>query len=389
MLFRNELVYLAYNDLKRTYELSLHFGFFSFWSHHSQKHKKKHCFFCDFSTCLKFVCENCILPDHFCGSRWRCVWPRMFSKIKKQLDAAQRFLCGLKSLASFDSRVSEYASLLRQQIEQSENWSTAEGSEVLALIDDSLWGSEAVNLRELIASRCVLQDGEKSKAGKERRALQDFLNLPLYLTHELWLKLLGGNISLENKLEILFKHSGALGLRCPTEQTCALLLAMCHNLPSEQLLESEKLKLLQDNRHRIKKSLQLPAPVVYLDKLPQNPRDLPVAVTTLVFAQQPRVDPPQRWEELVAAARAWPLRKTNAASNVSRQKPAGDGTQAMMMLGNFFQHFTPRPHGCSNSAENCHPAQPALARGPLVLAIQDKQDEPETCEVTITAAASA
>ena len=247
----------------------------------------------------------------------------MFSKIKKQLDAAQRFLSGLKSLASFDLRVSEYATLLKQQIEQSENWSTAEGSEILALLDDSLWGSESVNLKELIASRCVLRDGETSKTGKERRPLQDFLNLPLYLTHDLWLKLLGGNMSFENKLEILLRHSGALGLRCPTEQTCALLLAMCHSLPSEQLLESEKLKLLQDNRHRIKKSLQLPAPVVYLQQLPQNPRDLPVALTTLVFAQQPRVDPPQRWVEWQAAARVWPLRKTNTALNVSSQKPAG------------------------------------------------------------------
>lgn len=124
---------------------------------------------------------------------------RMFSKIKKQLDAAQRFLSGLKSLASFDLRVSEYATLLKEQIEQSENWSTAEGSEILALLDDSLWGSESVNLRELIASRCVLRDGETSKTGKERRPLQDFLNLPLYLTHDLWLKLLGGNMSFENK----------------------------------------------------------------------------------------------------------------------------------------------------------------------------------------------
>lgn len=314
----------------------------------------------------------------------------MFSKIKKQLDAAQRFLSGLKSLASFDLRVSEYATLLKEQIEQSENWSTAEGSEILALLDDSLWGSESVNLRELIASRCVLRDGETSKTGKERRPLQDFLNLPLYLTHDLWLKLLGGNMSFENKLEILLRHSGALGLRCPTEQTCALLLAMRHSLPSEQLLESEKLKLLQDNRHRIKKSLQLPAPVVYLQQLPQNPRDLPVALTTLVFAQQPPVDPPQRWVEVQAAARAWPLRKTNTASNVSSQKPAGDGTQAgLMMLGTLFQQCMSRSQAFSNPAENFPPAQhqPALARSVSVLAIQDKQEEPETCEVTITAAA--
>ena len=83
-------------------------------------------------------------------------------------------------------------------------------------------------------------------------------------------------------LEKVCTRAANLGLRHPTEQALALILACALNMDA-QIRESEKFALLTKHKDWIKRLLQKPDPSVYLLLLPSTLEDLPSELKLRAF----------------------------------------------------------------------------------------------------------
>ena len=93
------------------------------------------------------------------------------------------------------------------------------------MLDEKLWDHESLQqLRQQIADKTEQIPGE----AQGRRSLQDFVELPNYLTDSLWQTLLDRKTSGQEALELVCQHAALLGLRLPSESTMAMLLTLAY-----------------------------------------------------------------------------------------------------------------------------------------------------------------
>ena len=130
--------------------------------------------------------------------------------MEKQIEASQRFLRGLRSLASFEEVRSRQYRHLRGVIEKAPLVSTACVADLVSSLDASVW--EHAQIEEL---KALLAD-KLGEVGKERRAMQDYVCLPLYLDQSVW-NMLQTTSEQGERFERLCRHAIALGMRCPAE----------------------------------------------------------------------------------------------------------------------------------------------------------------------------
>lgn len=120
------------------------------------------------------------------------------------------------------------------------------------------------------------------------------------------------------KLEALCKHASKLGLRNPTEGSYGALLALSfYSSKSEMWLESEKYKLLETHKGRMKKILQQePLPQMHLLALPADPAQMPQCLLNPAYPNGfvsglPPLTTKEAIQNLIST---YPLRKTNRAN---------------------------------------------------------------------------
>ena len=104
-----------------------------------------------------------------------------------------------------------------------------------------------------MAIKETAEDVKESRSS--RRSLQDCTNLPFLMTEELWRCLSDCRINKEEKLATLTKRAADLGLRCPTEATCAIIFSLVYGEGDDGkvLLEQEWFDLLVAKKPIIKK----------------------------------------------------------------------------------------------------------------------------------------
>ena len=184
-------------------------------------------------------------------------------EMEKQIQASQRFLQGLRSLSSFEEVRLRQFNHLRGVIAKASSVSTACVADLVASLDGSVWdNSQIEDLKALLADKL-------GDVGKERRAMQDYLCLPLYLDQAAWNQL-QTTVDPVERFERLCRIAIALGMRCPAEYTVAALvwLSTCA-FRTVDLTDSEKKNLLRDYKPKLKKwLLGLPDPGTYLQVLP-------------------------------------------------------------------------------------------------------------------------
>ena len=139
------------------------------------------------------------------------------AQIIRQLQATQKFLAGLKQLPTFKEVRDKQLVQLKAVIAKSVGLSTEKVAGIISTFDESLWEeSSLLSLKQLLAEKI------EEEEPKERRAMQDYTALPMYLD-EHWWNVIDKTTSDVVLLEQLTKHAGNLGLRCPTEPTMATL----------------------------------------------------------------------------------------------------------------------------------------------------------------------
>ena len=238
----------------------------------------------------------------------RISW-KMASRVSKQVDASQRFLRGLQSLPSFAETRAKQAEQLLATVERVQNFTVEEANKVLEIFSESLWGPDlSERFKAQLSARANLI--QPSACG--RRPLQNYLALPRYLTQSLWASLQGSEPE-ELCLEKLVRHAARLGLRCPTEPTFAMLLALSFQ---GARTEQKQRQVLSEHKPHIKRWLNEPSPADYLEVLPEDVNLLPASLVAAAFGQDPRVDCPLDEKLLLGVAMQWPLRQRQSSGSM-------------------------------------------------------------------------
>ena len=153
------------------------------------------------------------------------IFPRMAGAFEKAMVAGQKFLEGLRSLPSYKDAQQKQLRALLKQLGSVTDLTTGQSGKILSMLDEKLWDHESLQqLRQQIADKTEQIPGE----AQGRRSLQDFVELPNYLTDSLWQTLLDRKTSGQEALELVCQHAALLGLRLPSESTMAMLLTLAY-----------------------------------------------------------------------------------------------------------------------------------------------------------------
>ena len=129
------------------------------------------------------------------------------SALEKQLEASQRFLGGVRSLASYEDIQQKQLRGLLIALGKSKDLSTSQAASFVEAIDSRLWSVAAVE--EL--QRQVAAKTSQGEVDSERRRMQDFSQIIHFLTPDL--------------ATMNWKETPPPTLSC---EACACTLAGCH-----------------------------------------------------------------------------------------------------------------------------------------------------------------
>lgn len=203
--------------------------------------------------------------------------------VEKHLAAAQNFLTRVRTLSTYQDLEEKQRNGLLRALAKVQILSASVAAGLLETLQEDLWTETSLRLfREGVASKTA--PAEEEKLGS--RSQQDYVRLPYFLTDKLIAELFNPQAVDSNKLlEQLCIHAGKLGLRCPSEKTSAVLVAMAH-WPQVQkgMTEAQEYDLLHQCKKRIKKHLaSVPDSGCAALCLPASVEDLPPAVTSNIF----------------------------------------------------------------------------------------------------------
>ena len=238
---------------------------------------------------------------------------------------------------------------------------------MISLLDAGIWGTELARLKEAIASKVSL-DGGKDSAG--RHLNQDYMELPNYLTHDLWDQLRGTTGGESHKVDVLVRHCGKLGLRNPNEGSKAMIVALTHGMHDEPFPD-EKLRLIGKYRSRITKGFEhFTQPAIHLPQLPVDKDQLPESIAAVAFAEQARVAMPPGVPDFQALAMSWPARNRGKSECVP--VPVGQLAQALAAFGHAV-------HGIMQVGQELRrsSSSSSLGRRLSLLPLEEKKDNQE------------
>ena len=196
----------------------------------------------------------------------------IMAQVEKQIVAAQKFLQNVVALPTFDDlrgkQLKRLIAFLGKNV-----LSVEQSAALMPILDCNVWGLHMEELKTCIAQQTCYENDETTAAS--RAALQDFTNIPHYLSQDWWNLLESGKDKVRN-LESLCGLAASLGLRNASEPTYAGLCALAFCVGGMQLLEEDKLKLLTLHKSRMKKVFSNAVPLAsVMDVLPSSPEDCP------------------------------------------------------------------------------------------------------------------
>ena len=137
-------------------------------------------------------------------SSWKCRVCQVLAReamaaVEKQLEAAQRFLRGVRSLPSYEDIQTKQLKGLLHCLDKVKDLSTAQAGIFLDALDPELWSEEA---REKLRLRVAEKISHGEEEGGVRRPMQDFTQIINFLTGDLAAAILGGQASPDRLLRI-------------------------------------------------------------------------------------------------------------------------------------------------------------------------------------------
>ena len=259
----------------------------------------------------------------------------IMAQVVKQVISSQNFLSGLLALP-------QYAELRAKQVERllvifrGSKLSLDQAGPVLKVLDERIWDCESLGrLKSALADQTVEEINDPEKRAKA----QDYSALPFYVPEDLWLCLEKADCAEEREkaLQLVCDLAAQLGLRNPTEETCAVLYVLAFTMhPMAVVYDCEKVSLLQKWKPVMKRHLKkYSSSAEGLQVLPLKVAECPSILMRAAFpngwkSAQPRV---KTLEEVQRLARTRPLRMTHTFANVSKTSQMPQQAMNVDLLG--------------------------------------------------------
>ena len=245
--------------------------------------------------------------------------------VDKQLEASQRFLGGVRALASYEDIEQKQLRGLLIALRRSKELSTTQAASFLEAIDAKLWSQSS--LEEL--QREVAAKTSQVEADGERRRMQDFSGIIHFLPQELATMIMEGKGTAEVVLRALCLHAGRLSLRVPSEYTIATLVTLANwKQFCEGMTDKEKYLLLQRQKQFVRKCLSAMDDVTNpLSALPMEFGQLPQELREAAFGVTLPANMAESGAAMMQAARTMPMRQTNRS--LSSAASTGRATEDM------------------------------------------------------------
>eukprot|EP00435_Cladocopium_sp_Y103_P013670 s477_g3.t1 len=239
------------------------------------------------------------------------------AQVAKQVASTQNFLVGLQQLPHYgELRAKQLDRLLG--IIRASKLTLEQAAPVLSSLDQGIWDVESLGRLKSALADQTLEDTEDVE---KRVKQQDYSALPHYVTEDLWLcfEKAEHQEDREKALEILCEMAGKLGLRNPTEETCAFLYVLAFTMhPVAIVYDCEKQSLLQRWKPIMKRHLKkFPSPVTTMKVLPEKVEECPQVFLREAFPNgwkraKPRT---KSLADIIRLGKTWPLRISHAVAS--------------------------------------------------------------------------
>lgn len=246
--------------------------------------------------------------------------------VEKQLDAAQKFLRGIRSLSSYEEIREKQALGVQKALEKVPAYTAAQAAAVLGLLQPDLWSTSHVDaFQEKVALKT-----KPVETDQQRGLAQDFSLLPHYLSDDLAAAIGDPNADAERLLFRLCHHAAQLTLRNASEATKATLIVMAHWSPCKRgdLAPKQQFDLFCRHKPKVTKYLIAQADGKCLVELPPSWKDMEAEMLKRVFPTGRPADMGEVAKEICDFVRRMPLRKDNRLL-----QEAGVGTTVMPAAG--------------------------------------------------------
>jgi len=302
----------------------------------------------------------------------------------KQLQAAQRFLSGIRELATYANFVEKQAAGVKKSLEKMSAVSPGEAAGILGAIDPQVWSpSHVEGFRLLLASKT-----KAVVADNVRTTQQDFATLPFFLTEELCQKILREGTDRDQLLFDLCAHAAKLTLRVATEGSKATIIALAYwTQLCQGMTAKEKYNLYLQKKPVVTKYLSVPPSSTTILELPVSWKDLPSEVAQSVF---PTGKPMERKEfaaDVMQFVRNMPLRKDHKLLQGEADIAAGSLSSGSASPGLSVDAICKVVEACSRGMQNAGTQQVLSLSSPVtcpvpaqkeLLAIEDGLVEEKT-----------
>ena len=301
--------------------------------------------------------------------------------VEKQLEAAQRFLRGVRSLPSYEDIQTKQLKGLLHCLDKVKDLSTAQAGIFLDALDPELWSEEA---REKLRLRVAEKTSYGEEEGGVRRPMQDFTQITHFLTEDLAAAILGGQASPDRLLRLLCSHAAKMTLRVPSEVTVAVLVMLANwQQINHGMDEKSKFLLLQQQKPLVRKlllSFDDPPMGTMLQALPLQFALLPQSLLEAAFGNAMPADMGSSAVAMMQAARTIPLRMTNrhvTAATTRRSAEEGATDWAARMISAAVQGAVSGSRGLGSEGPTGSVTHPEPTRRPEMLALMNAPHNPE------------
>eukprot|EP00435_Cladocopium_sp_Y103_P029288 s1740_g7.t1 len=234
---------------------------------------------------------------------WICM------SVEKQLEAAQKFLRGIRSLASYEEVRDKQALGVQKALDKVQCFTAAQAAAWLAQVQPDLWGdSQVESFREKVAFKT-----RPVESDQPRLVTQDFSMLPYYLNDELAAAIGQVDGDAERLLFRLCHHAAQLSLRNASEATKATLVVMAHWAACKRggLSPKQQHDLFIRHKPAVTKYLIAPPDCQLLMELPLQWQDLDQQMIKRAFPTGKPADIGETAKDICDYVRRLPLRKDN------------------------------------------------------------------------------
>ena len=219
----------------------------------------------------------------------------MAASFVKTLKATDKFLGNIAKLPSAASIEKQQLEKLTRIIERAQLWGPEEAASVTEAVGECLNFGDASkqSLLEHIAMKISCEEPDDDEKKNDRRKLQDYTMLPVWIPGSIWEKVMNLAIPKDHIVHLLCVHAHKCGLVNPTEATFGVIVCLaCWALWSDhETSQSSRYQSLKILKPKIRQTLGLLAkddPVPNEKRLKSLPHDVSDIPTVLegTFAKE-------------------------------------------------------------------------------------------------------